>query len=157
MTFKQKVILNNIEPLDVIRSFHNHSFVEFLISGQPVKINSWKGIDDNKSASFSFWFFGWRTMNVTHENYQVSREKLHFEDHGTKLPFGLLKWKHEHIVKPHKNGSIIMDNVSMDKSTIRKKYLIFPIMIFPIFIRRFTYKIWFYLLEGKKWRSFKSS
>ena len=53
MSFQQKVILNNIEPLDVIRSFHDHNFVEFLISGQPVKINTWKGIDDDKSASFS--------------------------------------------------------------------------------------------------------
>lgn len=156
MTFQQKVFLNNIQPLDVIRSFHDHNFVEFLISGQPVKINTWKGIDNNKTASFSFWFFGWRTMNVVHENYQVSREKLHFEDHGTELPFGLLEWKHQHIVKPHKNGSVIVDNVTMDKSTIKKKYLIYPIMIFPIFIRRITYKIWFYFLEGKKWSSFKS-
>jgi hypothetical protein len=50
MSFQQKVILNNIEPLDVIRSFHDHNFVKFLISGQPVKINTWKGIDDDKSA-----------------------------------------------------------------------------------------------------------
>ena len=157
MPFQQKVFLDNVDPLDVIRSFHDHKFVEFLISGQPVKINRWRGIDDKKTASFSFWFFGWRTMNVVHENYHVSRENLHFEDHGTDLPFGLSNWKHEHIVKPFKNGSVIVDNVFMDKSTLKKKYFIYPIMIFPIFIRRVTYKIWFYLLEGKKWRSFKSS
>ncbi|MBT5782873.1 hypothetical protein OAP42_00425 [Candidatus Marinimicrobia bacterium] len=157
MTFQQKVVLNNIQPLDVIRSFHNHNFVEFLISGQPVKINSWKGIDDNKKASFSFWFFGWRKMNVIHKNYHVSRDNLSFEDCGTDLPFGLLEWKHEHVVRPYGNGSIIEDNVTMDRSSFVKRVFIYPIMLFPIFIRRITYKIWFYFLEGKKWSSFKTS
>ena len=157
MSFQQKVVLKNIQPLDVIRSFHDHSFVEFLISGQPVKINTWKGIDDNKKASFSFWFFGWRKMNVIHKNYRVTRNNLSFEDRGTQLPFGLSEWKHEHVVRPYGNGSVIEDNVTMDRSSLVKRVLIYPIMLFPIFIRRITYKIWFYFLEGKKWSSFKTS
>jgi ligand-binding SRPBCC domain-containing protein len=95
-------------------------------------------------------------MNVIHKNYKVSRENLHFEDFGTELPFGLLEWRHEHIVKPWGTGSVIIDNVFMDKSTFIKRFLVCPIMLFPIFIRRVTYKIWFYLLEGKKWSSFKT-
>lgn len=157
MPFQQKVVLNNIQPIDVIRSFHDHSFVEFLISGQPVKINTWKGIDDNKKASFSFWFFGWKKMNVIHKNYRVTRNNLSFEDYGTQLPFGLSEWKHEHVVRPYGNGSIIEDIITMDRSSFVKRIFIYPIMLFPIIIRRITYKVWFYFLEGKKWSSFKTS
>ena len=31
------------------------------------------------------------------------------------------------------------------------------IMLFPVIIRKVTYKIWFYFLEGKLWTSYKRS
>ena len=149
MIFKQQVLLKNINPFDVIRSFHDLKFVEFLTAGQPVKMNFWEGIDNNKNASFSFWFFGWKTINVVHKNYRISKDHLYFEDHGTELPFGLILWQHQHIVKRSDNGTVIIDKVLMEDSVPFKKFWIYPIMIFPIFIRRWTYKIWFYLLKSK--------
>ena len=150
MSFQQQVLLKNISPLDVISSFHDLKFVEFLTAGQPVRINLWEGVGNNKKASFSFWFFGWKTINVVHEKLLTSKDHLSFEDYGTELPFGLTLWQHQHIVKPHDNGTVIIDTVLMDGSTPIKKFWIYPIMIFPIFIRRFTYKIWFYFLKGTK-------
>ena len=150
MSFQQQVLLKNINPLDVIRSFHDLRLVEFLIAGQPIRINLWEGIDNNKKASFSFWFFGWKTMNVVHEKYLIGKDHLYFEDRGTELPFGLNLWQHKHTVKPYDNGTVIVDTVLMDDSTPIKKFWIYPIMIFPILIRRVTYKIWFYYLNGIK-------
>jgi len=150
VSFQQQVLLKNINPFDVIRSFHDLKFVEFLIAGQPIRINLWEGIDNNKKASFSFWFFGWKTMNVVHENYLIGKDHLYFEDRGTELPFGLNLWQHKHTVKPYDNGTVIVDTVLMDDSTPIKKFWIYPIMIFPILIRRVTYKIWFYYLKGTK-------
>ena len=60
MLFKQKVHLKKINQYDVIESFHNRDFVDFLISFQPVKILKWTGIKNGESASFKFWFFGWK-------------------------------------------------------------------------------------------------
>jgi len=150
MSFQQQVLLKNIKPFDVMRSFHDLKFVEFLTAGQPVRINIWEGIDNNKKASFSFWFFGWKTINVVHENYRISKDHLSFEDRGTELPFGLNLWQHQHTVKPCDNGTVIVDTVLMNDSTPIKKFWIYPIMIFPILIRRVTYKIWFYYLKGTK-------
>jgi hypothetical protein len=150
VSFQQQVLLKNINPFDVIRSFHDLKFVEFLIAGQPIRINLWEGIDNNKKASFSFWFFGWKTMNVVHEKYLIGKDHLYFEDRGTELPFGLNLWQHKHTVKPYDNGTVIVDTVLMDDSTPIKKFLIYPIMIFPILIRRVTYKIWFYYLNSIK-------
>ena len=155
MAFYQETILKNIKPLDVVRCFHSYKFIKFLTIGQPVKIESWSGIDSNKKASFSFWFFGWRKMSVVHENYSLSQDYLSFEDIGVILPFGLKGWRHQHVVKSHESGAIIIDKVFMDEEKKIKKYFIYPIMLFPIIIRRFTYKIWFNFFEGKEWTSIK--
>ncbi|MDP6170151.1 MAG: hypothetical protein QF780_09105, partial [Candidatus Marinimicrobia bacterium] len=89
MLYQQKVILKDIDVSIVIQSFHDRRFVEFLTSFQPVQINSWEGINNGKEASFSFWFFGWREITVSHDNYGVTDTQLHFEDKGLILPFGL--------------------------------------------------------------------
>jgi len=156
MHFKQQVKLTKTHPLDVIKSFHDKGFIKYLTAAQPVRIDSWNGIDDDKEASFSFWFFGWRKIKVVHKNYSISDSRLYFEDLGTSLPFGLSKWKHQHIVEPYRKGSIIIDKVAIDSSSKIKKYLAFPIMIFPILLRRVTYKIWFNYLKDRTWVSMVS-
>ena len=148
MLYQQKVILRDIDVSIVIQSFHDRRFVEFLTSFQPVKINSWEGIENGKEASFSFWFFGWRDIKVSHDNYVVNDTHLHFEDKGLELPFGFSKWHHHHIVRPYNNGAMIIDKVNMDSNGLLIRYLTYPIMLFPIFVRRITYKIWFYWLNN---------
>jgi len=149
MIFQQKTNLKSVRTLDVIRSFHTHKFVEFLITGQPAKIETWKGIEDGKVASFSFWFFGWRKISVVHQYYSLKRGYLYFIDRGVELPFRLKKWEHHHIVKETHNGTVIIDKIILDDSIGFKKYLIYPVMLFPIIVRKITYRIWFYMLEGK--------
>lgn len=157
MSFYQETVLKNIRPDDVVRCFHSYDFIKFLTLGQPVKIQSWSGIDNNKTATFLFWFFGWRQMSVVHENYSLGQDYLSFVDKGLIVPFGLKGWRHQHIVKSHKMGALIIDKIFIDEENTFKKYLIYPIMLFPIIIRRLTYKVWFYFLEGKKWTSIKRS
>ncbi|MFL2997128.1 MAG: hypothetical protein ACJZ1Q_00045 [Candidatus Neomarinimicrobiota bacterium] len=149
MLFKQKVHLKKINPFDVIESFHNRDFVDFLISFQPVKILKWTGIKNGESASFKFWFFGWKKMDVIHQNYQSKTDFLSFEDHGVGLPFGLTSWKHRHIVEKVQNGTLITDIIFFDESTTVKKFLIKPIMLFPIITRILSYKVWFYFIKNK--------
>ena len=60
MFFCQKVILKNISPIDVVKSFHNRNFIQFLTIMQPIKINSWKGIEDGMQADFHFGFLDGR-------------------------------------------------------------------------------------------------
>ena len=157
MVFYQKTIIKNTKPVDVIRCFHNYEFIKFLILGQPVKIESWIGIENNKKASFSFWFFGWRRMSVVHENYNLSQDYLSFEDKGFILPFGLKSWRHQHIVKSYGTGALIIDKITLPREKSFKKYFIYPIMLFPIIIRRITYKIWFNFLKGKAWTPIQRS
>ena len=144
MVYKQQVILKDVKVSDVIQSFHDRKFVDFLTALQPVKILNWDGIESGKVASFSFWFFGWRTMNVVHEGYEAEDTYLHFIDKGIKLPFGIDNWIHHHIVEVKNDNVIISDRVRMHSESRAKLFFIFPIMIFPILIRKITYKIRFY-------------
>tara|TARA_Y100001935_G_scaffold144308_1_gene119197 strand:- start:179 stop:628 length:450 start_codon:yes stop_codon:yes gene_type:complete len=144
MLYEQQVIIKNVKLSDVIRSFHDRKFVDFLTALQPVNILSWDGIESGKVASFSFWFFGWRIMKVVHEGYEAKDTCLQFIDKGLKLPFGLDSWNHYHVVKVQDDNVVISDKVQMHSESRVKLFFIFPIMIFPILIRKITYKIWFY-------------
>tara|TARA_B100001250_G_scaffold409200_1_gene433071 strand:- start:355 stop:822 length:468 start_codon:yes stop_codon:yes gene_type:complete len=147
--FKQEVLIKEVLPSEVIESFHNKDFVTFLIKFQPVKIMAWDGIKSGKLAEFKFWFFGWKKMNVIHKNYVLKSNHLSFEDHGSLLPFGLKNWKHKHIVEKVNEGTLITDLVSFNGGGIAKIF-IKPIMLFPIALRRITYKIWFYYFNKTK-------
>ena len=144
MVYNQQVILKDVKVSDVIQSFHDRKFVDFLTALQPVRILNWDGIESGKVASFSFWFFGWRIMNVVHEGYKAEDTYLCFIDKGIKLPFGLDNWNHQHVVEIQGDNVIIIDNVRMHSESRIKLFFIYPIMIFPILIRKITYKIWFY-------------
>tara|TARA_B100000886_G_scaffold338198_1_gene300513 strand:- start:270 stop:722 length:453 start_codon:yes stop_codon:yes gene_type:complete len=149
MLYEQKVLLKNTKVLKVINSFHNKSFVKFLIFAQPVKIISWDGIENGKVAVFKFWFFGWRTMKVVHKGYINRGQYLSFEDKGLEIPFGLTTWNHHHIVETQKNNVVIIDRVTMNSDSHIKSYLIYPVMIFPILIRKVLYRIWFYRMKNR--------
>ena len=141
--FKQEVLIKNVPFKKVIESFHDKDFVRYLIKFQPVEMISWTGIKSGKKAKFRFWFFGWREMSVVHKNYVSNKNQLSFEDHGEVLPFGLVNWKHEHVVKQVKDGILITDLVSFSGESLRLNSFIKIIMLFPIIIRRITYKMWF--------------
>jgi len=144
MLYQQNVIIKGIDVSTIIKSFHDRKFVEFLISNQPVRINNWDGIENEKEASFSFWFFGWRNIRVVHSNYKASNKSLFFEDSGLQLPFGLKKWNHHHIVQEQNENVVIIDKVYMESNSLLLRPFIYLIMLFPIVIRKITYKIWFY-------------
>ena len=147
--FKQEVLIKNVPFKKVIESFHDKDFVRYLIKFQPVEMISWSGIKSGEKAEFRFWFFGWREMSVVHKNYVSNKNQLSFEDHGEVLPFGLVDWKHEHIVKQVKEGTLITDLVSFSGESSRLNSFIKVIMLFPIIIRRITYKMWFNRLIKK--------
>jgi hypothetical protein len=155
MSFEQKVLIRGVEPLDVIRGFHDRKFGEFLTALQPVKKKSWRGINDEMEASFSFWFFGWREIRVVHRNYRVTRNPLEFEELGMKLPFGLSHWNHHHIVELHEEGTVIVDKVEKSHQSLVKRNFKIPIKGFPGFKRRLTKRMGFKQKEGKTGEPFK--
>ena len=136
MNYNQKVKIKNIAFEKVSSAFHSIKLVEFLTSFQPVQIIEWSGIENEKIAYFKLWFFGWKNFKVKHESYMKSNNELFFIDRGIELPLGIQHWKHKHIIKRNAEGVIIQDLVSFSHSNIFMEYLLFPILMFPIIIRK---------------------
>ena len=143
MRYNQKVKIRNVDFKIVTKAFHAIEFVNFLTIFQPVKIISWKGIRDGEIAHFKLWLFGWKNFKVKHEGYRIDKDKLIFIDRGIDLPLGLECWEHTHIVEYDKKNTIINDIVYFSHSNIYIGYLLFPVLMFPIIIRKLLYKIYF--------------
>ena len=144
MEYNQKVLIKN-QPTDkIIKAFHDMKFVKFLMLLQPIKIINWDGIENKKKAAFYLWFFGWKKFEVEHSNYTISKDQLSFIDEGLNLPLGIKSWHHEHIVKKHNKGTLIIDKLNFNHSQKLIGFLIYPLLTFPILIRRVLYKIYFF-------------
>tara|TARA_B100000131_G_scaffold68062_1_gene64394 strand:+ start:49 stop:504 length:456 start_codon:yes stop_codon:yes gene_type:complete len=143
MKYRQKVSLKNIDYLNVVTAFHNISFVQYLIQWQPVKLIFWDGIYNNNKAHFKFWFIVWHDFKVKHKLFNCDSNMLFFEDTGTKLPLGLSDWKHKHIVKRNINDVLITDEVYFKHKSKILGFLLYPIFIFPILLRRILYNQYF--------------
>ena len=143
MQYSQKVIIKNTDYEKVREAFHSIELVRFLTYLQPINIIEWSGIENGKTAYFKLWFFGWKDFKVVHENYQSDNNHLFFVDKGIKLPLGIAFWKHEHRVFKDKKNTIIEDSLSFNHRNKYIGYLLFPVLVFPIFVRRVLYKIYF--------------
>ena len=143
MKYNQKVLIKKQTTQKIIKAFHDIKFVKFLMLLQPIKIINWDGIENKRKASFYVWFFGWKKFEVEHSNYNISDNHLSFVDQGIKLPLGIKSWHHEHTVKKHHKGTIIIDKLNFSHSNQLTGFLIYPLLVFPIFIRNILYKIYF--------------
>lgn len=143
MNYKQNVKLKNINFEKVSEGFHDIKFVEFLTQSQPVKIIEWTGIQNGRNAHFKLWFFGWRNFKVSHEAYKKNNKMLYFIDRGIDLPFGLSSWEHQHIVEKEKDIVLVKDIVNYSHPSKFIGILLYPMLVFPIIIRKILYKLYF--------------
>ena len=143
MNYNQTVKIKNINFQKVSTAFHSIKLVKFLTNLQPVKIIEWSGIENQKTAYFKLWLFGWKTFKVKHQEYKLNDNELSFIDKGIVLPLGIKSWEHTHIVEGVGENTIIRDLVYFSHTNILMEYLLFPILMFPIIIRKLFYKIYF--------------
>ena len=143
MLYKQTVKIKNGNIDKIIDSFHRKDFIKFLISFQPVKIIKWNGIENNLKAHLKFWLFKWHSFIVIHKNYKRTENLLSFVDKGVTLPLGITEWNHLHQVKYSNNKIIISDNIEFKHRFYIFELILYPILISPIIMRKFLYKIYF--------------
>ncbi|MBI45655.1 MAG: hypothetical protein CMG66_05790 [Candidatus Marinimicrobia bacterium] len=143
MNFYQEVKIKTSTFDNIVKNFHDIRLVQFLTYLQPIKIIHWGGIENNKIAFFKLWFLGWRNFKVTHTNYKKKSNQLSFIDKGIELPLGLKSWSHKHTIKKNQSDVLIIDSLNIKHSNKLFGYILYPILIFPIIIRIFLYKIYF--------------
>ena len=140
MTYKQCVLIKNVDIKTAKTVFSDERFINYLIALQPVNIIKWDGIFDGAKAHMRFWFFGWRDFKVVHRNNVEESDLFSFEDFGLVLPFGLTEWVHQHKVIKDKNNIKIIDDLTFTFSNSITGLFFYPILVFPIVIRKILYK-----------------
>ena len=144
MKYSQKVNIRRTDFKKVVEAFSDISFVKFLTYLQPIRIIDWSGIDNSQLAFFKLWFFGWKNFKVKHFDYKTSSNELSFIDKGVELPLGIKTWNHKHIVRRNKKVTTIIDILDIEHTNIAIGYILFPVLVFPILIRKFLYKMYFF-------------
>ena len=143
MIYQQTVTIKNRNIEKVIDSFHKIDFIKFLISLQPVRIIKWDGIENDLTAHLKFWLLKWHSFIVIHKNYKRTNTSLSFVDSGIALPMGIKEWNHLHEVKHLNDNIIIKDFIEFKHRFYILELLLYPILISPIVMRKFLYKIYF--------------
>ncbi|MAV58433.1 MAG: hypothetical protein CMG07_00575 [Candidatus Marinimicrobia bacterium] len=143
MEYYQEVSIKNVTFDKVVSSFNNIKIVKFLTQLQPIQIIEWDGIEDGKVAHFKLWFFGWKNFIVIHSDYSLDENELSFVDNGQVLPLELKSWRHKHSVI-NKNGYVkIIDHLQFNHNSSIIGYLLYPLLVSPIFLRKLLYRLYF--------------
>ena len=143
MIYNQTVNIKDKNIEEVIDSFHRIDFIKFLISFQPVKIIKWDGIENDLIANLKFWLLKWHSFKVIHKSYKRTDTSLSFIDKGITLPLGIIDWNHLHEVKYSNNKIIIKDSLEFKHRFYFFEFMLYPILISPLVMRKFLYKIYF--------------
>ena len=147
MKYIQEVSINNCSLKEIEKNFQEPFFIKFLTSGQPVKILKWDGIKNNMEAEFKIWLFKWHKMSVIHSDFKSSKESFNFKDNGITLPFGIKSWLHIHSVFKKNKKIVIRDELNFKHKSKFLGIFIYPIMVFPIAIRKILYPLYFKFLK----------
>ena len=143
MEYIQKVEIDCNDIKKVKNEFNNLMFLKHLTKPLPLKIIEWDGTDDGAKAHLAFWFFGWKDFKVKHQDYKKRSSFLSFIDKGFVLPFGLTFWEHKHTVEKVDSKILVKDLLEFSHGSKVLEYLLFPILVSPIFIRKILYHLYF--------------
>lgn len=91
---------------------------------------------------FGFPFFTEWISEITEDHHTEGTS--YFIDEGRKLPFGLKRWHHKHIV--HRSGdknSIIEDNMQFSSGWLFFDLLLYPLLFLAFLPRVVQYKNYF--------------
>lgn len=96
-------------------------------------------INDQVHIELDFVFFKQLWISVITDS-GFDSEEIYFIDEGIKLPFFLTKWKHRHIIQKDRKQSKIIDHISYETPNKLFDLLLYPMMYFMFFYRKYIYK-----------------
>lgn len=107
----------------------------------PVKLVQFDGCEagDKVVLELNFILFKQKWISDIVKD-QETNESWYFIDVGSKLPFFLRKWKHQHGVEKSISGSIIIDDINFSTGFILTDLLMLPLLYFQFLYRKPIYK-----------------
>lgn len=82
----------------------------------------------------------WVSVVTEHE---VQSEKSWFVDEGTVMPFGMIYWRHKHLVEQRNDGAYIIDDLTFHGNNFFKSLMLYFMFIPAFYYRKPRYKMYF--------------
>lgn len=131
-----------IQPLEkVVSGFNDSLFMALSPPFPKVILLRFDGskAGDTVSLELNFILFKQKwTSQISESN--KSEGQFYFIDEGTELPFPLKKWRHKHVIKSTKNGSIIIDDIDFGTNLLLLDVLIYPFLLLQFIYRKPIYR-----------------
>lgn len=131
----------------VKEGFTGELFLKLNPPFPPVKLIQFDGSKkgDKVELELNFLLFKQRWVSEITEDGEDSNQ-WYFIDEGTGLPFFLKRWKHRHVVKKLKTGSIIVDDICYSTGSIITDFIFYPLLFGQFLYRKPVYKKTFQVL-----------
>jgi len=135
---RTKISENYIEAM---KGFDISLFQKLVPFFLPIKIKKFTGSKKGDQVHLSIFNSDWISDIIS--DHQDENQAT-FVDVGSKLPFPLKSWKHEHIVeKITQNESYIIDEIEFKTMNMITDILVYPLLWFSFFMRKHQYKKYF--------------
>lgn len=89
---------------------------------------------------FGFFHQTWKSRITA---YESETGKIYFVDEGFGLPFFLRYWRHQHEIRQHGTGSLIVDDITFRAPNRLLDYLCYPVLYLQFAYRKPIYRRYF--------------
>ncbi len=131
----------NQSLLKVWEGFNLELFSKLAPPFPPVEVKEFGGClkGDKVHLELNFIFFKQDWISDIVDQKRTETE-IYFIDEGTKLPFFLSYWRHQHRLVKNDEGTMIIDDITFKTPTILTDYLFYPLMYLQFLYRKPIYK-----------------
>jgi len=125
----------------VMQGFNEQLFLRLNPPFPPVKLVRFDGCKKNDivSLELNFILFKQKWVSQILEDH-LNETKFYFIDFGTKLPFFLKYWKHQHRILKYNNEAVIVDDIHFKTPFFLLDFLLYPVLYLQFLYRKPIYK-----------------
>jgi ligand-binding SRPBCC domain-containing protein len=141
MHIQLRTKLVNSNHLAVFQNFNRALFEALSPPFPPFVLHRFDGClsGDKVNLELNFFLFkqAWNTDIIDHGSVD---QKSWFVDSGSKLPFFLSFWEHQHILQQQGNDVVIIDDIQFKGKAPFFSFLVYPILYFTFSLRKPIYR-----------------
>ncbi len=125
---------------EVFQSFDEKLFLALKPPLLPMNLLRFDGCQVGHEVHIDLGYKVWISLITEH----VENEELcYFVDEGSQLPFPLRSWRHQHLIKQHKDHTLIVDNINFSSGFELLDYGLYPFLYFMFLLRQPVYRKFF--------------
>jgi ligand-binding SRPBCC domain-containing protein len=126
-------------PDSVWSGFDEALFKSLAPPFMPMRLKRFDGCLKGHRVELQIWMGRWLDWHalIIEQRHEADGSYV-FVDKGVKLPWFLTDWQHQHEIRPHGSGSLVVDDITFTQPWYL--LLMAPALMFPFWFRRSAYR-----------------